>query len=143
MHIFILAPAIFLLIEALRRLVVRHTLLFESIPLTQVQILIQRARSPLSCVPGPWYSKWTSLVLTYHWLRGQRAQYVQRLHERYGLYIPAHALYPNEPKLTVIYRQNSTPQSARSGFLLHIRSEADPLVQSTVPQGPNVRRFPQ
>jgi cytochrome P450 len=45
---------------------------------------IKRLRSPLSSVPGPWYTKWTSTFLTYQWLRGRRAQYVQELHEQYG-----------------------------------------------------------
>lgn len=41
-------------------------------------------RSPISRVPGPWFSKWTDLVLTYHWLKGTRCQYVHSLHRRYG-----------------------------------------------------------
>jgi len=41
-------------------------------------------RNSLSHVPGPWYSRWTSAVLTYHWLQGRRAIYVQHLHEKYG-----------------------------------------------------------
>ncbi|KAF2875576.1 cytochrome protein [Massariosphaeria phaeospora] len=46
--------------------------------------LIQRARSPLAALPGPWYSKWTSLELQYYFMRGQRAMYVERLHQKYG-----------------------------------------------------------
>ncbi|KAF2821094.1 cytochrome protein [Ophiobolus disseminans] len=47
-------------------------------------IFIQGLRNPLSHVPGPWYSKWTSMVLMYHWLRGRRASYVNCLHETHG-----------------------------------------------------------
>ncbi|KAF4449388.1 hypothetical protein F53441_7367 [Fusarium austroafricanum] len=39
---------------------------------------------PLSCLPGPEVSRWTDLVLKYHWLKGTRAQYVHALHQRYG-----------------------------------------------------------
>ncbi|KAF2712854.1 cytochrome protein [Pleomassaria siparia CBS 279.74] len=55
--------------------------------------LYHRARSPLQSVPGPWLSKWTSVVLQYHWFRGQRAFYVERLHREYG---PVVCLGPNE-----------------------------------------------
>ncbi|KAH8889042.1 cytochrome P450 [Thozetella sp. PMI_491] len=39
---------------------------------------------PLSHIPGPWYTNWTGLVLTYHWLKGERSHYVHRLHQKYG-----------------------------------------------------------
>jgi hypothetical protein len=48
-------------------------------------VVIQGLRNPLSHIPGPWYSRLTSLVLMYHWLRGRRAFYVQELHEKYGM----------------------------------------------------------
>ncbi|KAH7203310.1 cytochrome P450 [Fusarium oxysporum] len=40
--------------------------------------------NPLSRLPGPWISCWTDAILKYHWLKGTRAQYVHRLHQRYG-----------------------------------------------------------
>ncbi|KAI1339775.1 cytochrome P450 [Xylariaceae sp. FL0016] len=40
--------------------------------------------NPLSEIPGPWYSRWTNLVLAYHNVRGKGPVYVQRLHEKYG-----------------------------------------------------------
>ncbi|PSN71052.1 cytochrome P450 [Corynespora cassiicola Philippines] len=46
--------------------------------------IVRRARDPLSQVPGPWYAKWTSMVIIYHWLRGKRTAYVHHLHEKYG-----------------------------------------------------------
>ncbi|CRG91768.1 putative sterigmatocystin biosynthesis P450 monooxygenase STCB [Talaromyces islandicus] len=38
----------------------------------------------LSAIPGPWLSKWTGALTTYYWFIGQRAQYVDSLHRRYG-----------------------------------------------------------
>ncbi|KIM92531.1 hypothetical protein OIDMADRAFT_107109 [Oidiodendron maius Zn] len=53
-----------------------------------VTLLVYRAhqtlKKPSSKVPGPWYSKWTSLILKYHWLSGTRSFYVQALHQEYG-----------------------------------------------------------
>ncbi|QKD62054.1 cytochrome P450 [Fusarium oxysporum Fo47] len=40
--------------------------------------------NPLSRLPGPWISCWTDAILKYHWLKGTKAQYVHRLHQRYG-----------------------------------------------------------
>lgn len=41
-------------------------------------------RSPLSKLPGPWYSKYTNSVLRFHTLSGRRIFYVDELHKRYG-----------------------------------------------------------
>lgn len=41
-------------------------------------------RCPLSKVPGPWYSRFTRLVLKYHILAGREMYYVHALHRRYG-----------------------------------------------------------
>ncbi|KIM95804.1 hypothetical protein OIDMADRAFT_45105 [Oidiodendron maius Zn] len=38
----------------------------------------------LSSLPGPWISQYTDLVLKYHWVTGNRAHYVHRLHQKYG-----------------------------------------------------------
>ncbi|UKZ56894.1 hypothetical protein TrVGV298_010740 [Trichoderma virens] len=56
-------------------------------------------RDPLSQVPGPWYTKWTSLVIKYHWLKGNRARYQHELHLKYG---PLVRLTPNEVSVTNI-----------------------------------------
>ncbi|KAJ0119083.1 hypothetical protein J7T55_013318 [Diaporthe amygdali] len=50
-------------------------------------------RNPLAKLPGPWYSKITSAVLTNEFLQGRRAKYVQLLHEKYG---PIVRIGPNE-----------------------------------------------
>ncbi|KAF2829792.1 cytochrome P450 3A17 [Ophiobolus disseminans] len=41
-------------------------------------------RSPLSKLPGPWYSKYTNVVLRFHILSGRRIFYVDGLHHQYG-----------------------------------------------------------
>ncbi|EED21102.1 cytochrome P450, putative [Talaromyces stipitatus ATCC 10500] len=43
--------------------------------------------SPLSRIPGPWYAHLTGLVLRYHILNGNRVNYVQSLHEKYGPFV--------------------------------------------------------
>lgn len=40
--------------------------------------------SPISSIPGPWYSRYTSLVLGYHILTGRRMFYIDDLHKKYG-----------------------------------------------------------
>ncbi|KAH8887131.1 cytochrome P450 [Thozetella sp. PMI_491] len=39
---------------------------------------------PLAHLPGPWYSKWTSLYSKYKWLKGELPQYIHQLHQEYG-----------------------------------------------------------
>ncbi|KAL7932156.1 cytochrome P450 CYP684A2 [Trichoderma chlorosporum] len=53
--------------------------------------------SPIARVPGPWYSLWTSAVLDYKWLSGQRPRYVHDLHEKYGAVV---RIGPNEVDVT-------------------------------------------
>ncbi|KAK8093487.1 hypothetical protein PG997_000172 [Apiospora hydei] len=46
--------------------------------------LVRAARCPLSKVPGPWYSRFTRLVLKYHILAGREMYHIHALHRRYG-----------------------------------------------------------
>lgn len=62
-------------------------------PACLLQYALQVLRTPISKVPGPWYSKWTGAILTYHWLKGQRTHYVHSLHQQYG---PTVRLSPRE-----------------------------------------------
>lgn len=39
---------------------------------------------PLAKVPGPWYAKYTDVVLKRLWLGGSKTQYVHALHKKYG-----------------------------------------------------------
>ncbi|CAG7939869.1 unnamed protein product [Penicillium salamii] len=41
-------------------------------------------KSPLSTIPGPAISKFSGIVLKYHWLTGNRMKYVHSLHHQYG-----------------------------------------------------------
>ncbi|KAK7947105.1 Cytochrome P450 monooxygenase azaI [Apiospora aurea] len=41
-------------------------------------------RGPLARLPGPWYTRFTSAVYTYHQVRGQAPVYVHKLHAKYG-----------------------------------------------------------
>ncbi|KAI9926169.1 hypothetical protein MW887_004632 [Aspergillus wentii] len=41
-------------------------------------------RKQISSIPGPWYSNWTDLILEYHWIIGNRPNYVHSLHQKYG-----------------------------------------------------------
>ncbi|KAF9879655.1 hypothetical protein CkaCkLH20_03198 [Colletotrichum karsti] len=49
--------------------------------------------TPLRAVPGPWYAKFTNLVLKKQILSGKRMHYVHGLHEKYG---PVVRVGPNE-----------------------------------------------
>ncbi|KAF5006431.1 hypothetical protein FDECE_7191 [Fusarium decemcellulare] len=46
--------------------------------------LFSAATSPLRSIPGPWHSRFTSLVLKWHILVGRRIHYVDSLHQKYG-----------------------------------------------------------
>lgn len=56
----------------------------ELIKLTGIQVLRKGFHGPLHAIPGPWYSRFTNIVLKYKTLTGQRAFYVHDLHQRYG-----------------------------------------------------------
>ncbi|KAK0646507.1 cytochrome P450 3A13 [Cercophora newfieldiana] len=58
-----------------------------------VSFLRQSLSSPLNRLPGPWFAKYTSLVLKWHEFRAQRTRYVHSLHLEYG---PAVRIAPNE-----------------------------------------------
>ncbi|POR38265.1 Uncharacterized protein TPAR_01529 [Tolypocladium paradoxum] len=56
-------------------------------------------RAPTSHIPGPWYSKWTRLILDFHFLSGSKCHYVHALHQLYG---PVVRISPNEVDITDI-----------------------------------------
>lgn len=83
------------------------------------QTLFSRARSPLASLPGPWYSKWTGAVLHFHFIRGQRPPYVQRLHEKYGRIV---RISPNQvdfSSVTAAKRIHSYTRPLRKGHMYH------------------------
>lgn len=50
------------------------------------QALRRAWTNPLSFLRGPPISRWTGIILDYHWLAGSRARYVHALHQKYGSY---------------------------------------------------------
>lgn len=52
--------------------------------LAVLHIAVSGIRSQLSSLPGPWYSKFTHLVLKFHIVAGRRIHYTHDLHRRYG-----------------------------------------------------------
>ncbi|KAI0908007.1 cytochrome P450 [Ustulina deusta] len=48
---------------------------------------------PLAKIPGPWYTKWTNVVLAIRTLAGEGPIYVDHLHEKYG---PVVRVGPNQ-----------------------------------------------
>jgi cytochrome P450 len=47
-------------------------------------ILYNGLKHPLANVPGPWHTRWTDWVYTYHNLRGAAPLYIHALHQKYG-----------------------------------------------------------
>lgn len=76
-----------------------HYLLLAAVAVVALGFVYSVVRNPLSKIPGPWYSKITSVVLTNEFLKGRRAKYVQRLHEKYG---PIVRIAPNEVDVTEV-----------------------------------------
>lgn len=56
-------------------------------------IITKRLLSPISKIPGPWYTKSTSLWIKYQEFTSNRRESVHSLHQRYG---PVVCLGPNE-----------------------------------------------
>ncbi|KAL6832135.1 cytochrome P450 [Trichoderma camerunense] len=59
--------------------------------------LIRRLTSPLSKIPGPAVSKFTSLVLKWKEIKALRTVYIHQLHQQYG---PVVRIAPNEVSFT-------------------------------------------
>ncbi|KAK3682632.1 cytochrome P450 [Podospora appendiculata] len=57
------------------------------------RLLRRSLLSPLNKLPGPWYARFTSLVLKWNEFRATRTRYIHGLHRRYG---PAVRIAPNE-----------------------------------------------
>ena len=69
--------------------------------------------SPLSKVPGPWYTRFTSLWLKYQEFSGTRRDWVHRCHQRYG---PVVRLAPNEVSFTDLDAIKEIYASGGSGY---------------------------
>lgn len=69
--------------------------------------------APLSEVPGPWYTKVTSLWIKFQEFRGNRRLAVHRLHQKYG---PVVRLAPNEVSFTGLDAVREIYTSGGSGY---------------------------
>ncbi|KAF7879839.1 uncharacterized protein EAF02_008009 [Botrytis sinoallii] len=58
-----------------------------------VKAILQAYLTPLRKIPGPWYARFTNLVLKYYVFTGRRIQYVHSLHQAYGHIV---LITPNE-----------------------------------------------
>ncbi|KAM4057424.1 cytochrome p450 [Hirsutella rhossiliensis] len=54
-------------------------------------------RAPTGRLPGPWHSRWTRVVLDFHFLAGTKSHYVHALHAQHG---PLVRIGPNEVDVT-------------------------------------------
>lgn len=72
-----------------------------------------RITSPLRKVPGPLISNFTSLVLKWNELKGNRTMYIHRLHQKYG---PVVRVAPNEVCFTSPAAMKEIYASGGSGY---------------------------
>lgn len=88
-----------------------------------------RLTSPLSHLPGPEISKWTSAVYNYHYLNKRAPVYIHALHQKYGTSIP-----PSKNLLLITQRPNCTSRSRPCRYLRHQGREGDPQDKWPLPQ---------
>lgn len=69
--------------------------------------------SPLSKIPGPWYTRFTSLWIKYQEFTAKRRQSIHRLHQVYG---PVIRLAPNEVSFTSLEAIQKIYSSGGSGY---------------------------
>ncbi|KAL4783908.1 cytochrome P450 [Aspergillus varians] len=75
--------------------------------------LIQRLRSPVAKLPGPWYTAFTSLVLKYHEFTSNRRLYIHNLHQKYGATV---RIAPNEVSFASLEAIREIYASGGSGY---------------------------
>ncbi|KAJ4387243.1 hypothetical protein N0V93_007832 [Gnomoniopsis smithogilvyi] len=61
-----------------------YTLSLIGLALSFSHLVVQALACPVRTLPGPWYSRFTGLVLKYHIALGRRMHYVHTLHDKYG-----------------------------------------------------------
>lgn len=94
-------------------LLLSPAVLIPSLLLLGLYTLIRRLRSPLAQLPGPWHTKFTSLVLKWHELHANRTNYIHNLHLLYG---PVVRLGPNEASFTSAAAVKEIYCSGGSGY---------------------------
>ncbi|KAI2963495.1 hypothetical protein CBS147324_8989 [Aspergillus niger] len=75
--------------------------------------LYQRLSSPISKLPGPWYTKLTSLVIKYHEFSASRRVFIHQLHKRYGNIV---RIAPNEVSFASLDAIREIYASGGSGY---------------------------
>lgn len=78
-----------------------------------VYIVVQGLLSPLSKLPGPWYTRFTSLWLKYQEFTANRRESIHRLHQAYG---PVVRLAPDEVSFTSLDAIKEIYASGGSGY---------------------------
>lgn len=69
--------------------------------------------APLSKLPGPWYSRFSDVVLMYKEFTAHRRVYIHELHKKFG---PVVRLGPNEVSFTSVEALKEIYQSGGSGY---------------------------
>ncbi|KAE8154562.1 putative cytochrome P450 [Aspergillus avenaceus] len=75
--------------------------------------LYRRTTSPLTKIPGPWYTKFTGLCLKYHEFTAGRRLFIHQLHKKYG---PVVRLSPDEVSFTSLEAIREIYASGGSGY---------------------------
>ncbi|GLA01264.1 hypothetical protein AnigIFM60653_011513 [Aspergillus niger] len=73
----------------------------------------ERLSSPISKLPGPWYTKLTSLVIKYHEFSASRRVFIHQLHKRYGTIV---RIAPNEVSFASLDAIREIYASGGSGY---------------------------
>ncbi|KFY33217.1 hypothetical protein V494_07827 [Pseudogymnoascus sp. VKM F-4513 (FW-928)] len=69
--------------------------------------------APLSKLPGPWYSRFSDVILMYKEFTAHRRVYIHELHKKFG---PVVRLGPNEVSFTSVEALREIYQSGGSGY---------------------------
>ncbi|KAK6610256.1 cytochrome P450 [Botrytis cinerea] len=72
-----------------------------------VKIIYRAYLTPLRKIPGPWYARFTHLVLKYYVITGHRLHYIHYLHQTYGhivLIAPTEVSCSSIPSFKTIHR---------------------------------------
>ncbi|KAK2591845.1 hypothetical protein QQS21_010454 [Conoideocrella luteorostrata] len=76
--------------------------------------------NPTSKIPGPWYSKWTDVILKYQWFIGQRPYYVHSLHQKYGPIVrvsPSEVMVTDLDAIKIIYSTRETYRKSKFYYI--------------------------
>ncbi|OGM46593.1 cytochrome P450 [Aspergillus bombycis] len=107
-----------------------------------LSVVYRSQKSHLSYLPGPWYTKFTDLLLRYKVVTGQRPRYVHALHEKYG---PVVRIGPDEVDVSDISGAREIHRIG-SGFLkspwysLLNRKDTQSIFTTTDPKYHNAHR---